>query len=110
LELSPPGNEVTRWEVYDSLDATLHLADDRPHVAPPDEDSDGRDTHSRFAADVHAPAPDGHRRGLIERNAQPRGGVDEDAADRINIASRFSPQADDDAESLFSFPDLGRRL
>src|SRR5205809_4609645 len=110
LELSAPGNEIARWEGQGRLYALLHFADDGSHVTPPDENSDGRDAQSRFAADIHTPAPDGHRRDLIERDAQPCRRIDEVAADRVDVAPRFFSQPDDDAEPLFSFPDLGRQL
>src|SRR5207249_1584748 len=72
LELTAPGDVISRRQ-FDLLRNTiLHLADEAAHIAVLDENADGHDARAELTADIQAALLDGNRCQRIERD--PRAG------------------------------------
>src|SRR6266498_4008276 len=110
LKLSSPGKEVSGRKRQLCSDALLHLVHDGSHVSPPDKDPNRRDSHAGFTADIHAAAANAYRGYLLDRYAHPRGGINQDVLDRIEVLSLFLAKTNHDAKAFFTLPNLGRGL
>ena len=103
LELTAPGDVISRRQ-FDLLRNTiLHLGDKAAHIAVLDEDADGHDARAELTADIQAALLDGNRCQRIERDPRAGGRIHKYPFDGVD-AALFLLQPDGDAESSIAFP------
>src|SRR5262249_27128344 len=85
LELSTPGNVITRRELDLLVDAIAHFLDETSHVAVFDELANSHYTSAELAADVHTSFADSDSCQLVEWYALAVGCVHENIADVCHL-------------------------
>ena len=109
LELAAPGDAVAGRQLELLRPRALHLLHEAAHVAVLDEDADRGGAASALAADVHDAFLHADLRHLVQRHLRTVGRVEQQVAQRVDVAALLFAQPHDHVETPLAFPDLGRR-